>query len=229
MAPDPDHRLDRHLSAAACWARQLADREDRGIVATATWAANGCLATTSLTSCWRNDRQPTVPGDRSGTAYLTEDADSPFGHVYRFQPDRPGRGGASLRACGRISALSIPDLAGTDLSPVTEPGTVFRHLEWVPIDQPDPAEGETLRTLYPATPIQKAEGAWFGDGAIRFVSSRGGGPDAEDVEDRSAAAHGGQIQRYQPQRDRLDRSCASSRAMRSRAPTSSPCRPTATR
>ncbi len=145
-----------------------------------------------------------VAFDRSGAAYLTEDADSPFGHVYRFQPHRPGRGRGSLHAGGRLSALSIPDLAGTDLSAVTEPGTVFRHLEWVPIDQPDPAEGETLRELYPATPIQKAEGIWHGDGSIWFVSSYGGGPDAEDEEDRSAAVHGGQIWRYEPRRDRLE-------------------------
>jgi secreted PhoX family phosphatase len=43
-----------------------------------------------------------------------------------------------------------------------------------------------------------------GDGVIWFVSSYGGGPDAEEEEDRSAAVHGGQIWRYDPRRDRLE-------------------------
>jgi secreted PhoX family phosphatase len=146
-----------------------------------------------------------VAFDRSGTGYLTEDADTPFGQLYRFRPRRPGRGRGSLQAGGELSALRVPALAGTDLSAVTEAGTVFRDLEWVPIDQPDAPDGEKLRELYPATPIQKAEGTWVGrDGVIWFVSSFGGGPDAEEEEDRSAAAHGGQIWRYDPRRDRLE-------------------------
>jgi secreted PhoX family phosphatase len=158
---------------------------------------------TPLTALGRFEHEA-VAFDRGGAAYLTEDADTPVGQLYRFQPTRPGRGRGSLHAGGQLSALAVPELAGTDLSAVTEAGTVFRHLEWVPIDQADPAEGETLRQLHPATPIQKAEGIWQGDGAIWFVSSYGGGPDAEDEEDRSAAAHGGQIWRYQPRRDRLE-------------------------
>lgn len=40
---------------------------------------------------------------------------------------------------------------------------------------------------------------WTGlDGSVWFVSSYGGGPDAEDEEDRSAVAHAGQIWRYVP-------------------------------
>ncbi len=145
-----------------------------------------------------------VSFDPGGTAYLTEDADTPFGQIYRFRPRRPGRGRGSLAAGGELTTLRIPDLDGTDLSAVTEPGTVFRRLEWVRVDRPDVEDGETLRTLYPGTPIQKAEGTWWGDGAIWFVSSFGGGPLAEDEEDRSAAEHGGQIWRYEPRRDRLE-------------------------
>jgi secreted PhoX family phosphatase len=146
-----------------------------------------------------------VAFDGWGAAYLTEDADTPFGQVYRFRPGRGrGRGRGSLHAGGELSTLRIPELDGTDLSAVTEPGTVLHGLEWVPIDRPDPGEGDTLRELYPGTPIQKAEGIWAGHGAIWFVSSYGGGPDAEEEEDRSAVAHGGQIWRYEPRRDRLE-------------------------
>jgi uncharacterized protein len=145
-----------------------------------------------------------VAFDRAGAAYLTEDADSPFGQVYRYLPRRVRGGRGSLHAGGTLSTLRIPELAGTDLSAVTEPGTVFRELEWVPVDEPAPASGESLRDLYPGTPIPKAEGIWSGDGAIWFVSSYGGGPAAEEEEDRSASAHGGQIWRYQPRRGRLE-------------------------
>jgi len=143
-----------------------------------------------------------VAFDPAGTAYLTEDADSPFGQMYRFRPDRGGRRG--LRGGGTLDTLRIPDLAGTDLSAVTEAGTVFGSLEWVPVEVADPPEGETLRELYPGTPIPKAEGVWVGGGSIWFVSSYGRGPDAEDEEDISAAVHGGQIWRYHPRRDRLE-------------------------
>jgi uncharacterized protein len=145
-----------------------------------------------------------VAFDGAGTAYLTEDADAPFGQLYRYRPDRPRRGRGSLHGGGQLSTLRIPELDGTDLSAVTEAGTVFRGLEWVPIDRPDTPEEEKLRELYAATPIQKAEGIWAGHGAIWFVSSYGGGPDAEEEEDRSAVAHGGQIWRYEPRRDRLE-------------------------
>ena len=50
-----------------------------------------------------------------------------------------------------------------------------------------------------------AEGIWAGGEDVWFVSSYGGGgPDAEGEEDRSAVAHGGQVWRYTPRRDRLE-------------------------
>jgi uncharacterized protein len=143
-----------------------------------------------------------VAFDPAGTVYLTEDADTPFGQLYRFRPAARGRRG--LRGEGRLDTLRIPDLAGTDLSAVAEASTVFRSLEWVPVETADPPEGETVRELHPGTPIPKLEGIWAGGGTIWFVSSSGGGPDAQDEEDVSAGAHGGQIWRYSPRRDRLE-------------------------
>jgi uncharacterized protein len=144
-----------------------------------------------------------VSFDRRGTAYLTEDADGPHGYVYRFRPDHPGRGSRSLRGGGRLDALRIPELGGADLSAVTEVGTTFRHLRWVPITVPDPAEGDTVRELHDATRVPKAEGTWFGQGCVWFVSSRGDGPDAEDEDEASDGVHGGQIWCYDPHRDTL--------------------------
>jgi secreted PhoX family phosphatase len=155
-----------------------------------------------LTALGRFEHEAVAFDDR-GVAYLTEDADSPFGYVYRFQAARYRHGRPDLRAGGALSALLIPELGGADLSAVIEPGAVFRHLQWVPIPHVDPPEGESLRSTYQATPIPKAEGTWWGDGAIWFVSSYGRGPAAEDEEDISAGVHGGQIWRYDPRRGTL--------------------------
>jgi secreted PhoX family phosphatase len=139
--------------------------------------------------------------DHRGRAYLTEDADGPFGCVYRFLPRRPLGGRGSLHAGGSLAALAVSGVA-TDLSAVQTPGTVL-PVSWVSVPDHNPGEGDAkVREqviALGATPIQKAEGIWTApDGSVWFVSSYGGGPAAEDEEDRSAAAHGGQIWRYDP-------------------------------
>jgi uncharacterized protein len=144
-----------------------------------------------------------VSFDADGTAYLTEDASGPHGYFYRFRPERRSGGRGSLHAGGQLSALLVPELDGADLSSVTEAGTVFRGLRWVPITIRDPDEGDTVRELHDATRIPKCEGTWWGGGRIWFVSSRGDGPDAEDEEDRSDGLHGGQIWCYDPARGTL--------------------------
>jgi len=152
-----------------------------------------------ITALGRFEHEAVSFDPRDGTAYLTEDADTPHGYFYRFRPRRGRcRRPGDLHAGGALQALRIPDLDGTDLSAVTEAGRVFRGLEWVPIEVPDPAEGETVRELHAATPIPKCEGTWWGDRLVWFVSSRGDGPDAEEEGDRSAGTHGGQIWAYDP-------------------------------
>lgn len=148
-----------------------------------------------------------VSFDRQGVAYLTEDADSPHGCLYRFIPDRPLGGRGSLHAGGQLSALAVPGL-GTDLSIVQTPGMLL-NARWIEVPNPDPADGETpVREqviALGAVPIQKAEGTWADpDGSIWFVSSRGMGPDANDEEDRSAAEHRGQIWRYDPYAETIE-------------------------
>jgi secreted PhoX family phosphatase len=144
---------------------------------------------------------------RDGTAYLTEDADGPFGLLYRYLPRRPRGGRGSLHHGGSLEALVVPGL-GADLSLVQEPGTVL-DVRWVGIPNPNPADGEASTREQGiglgAAPIQKCEGTWTGaDGSIWFVASYGGGPDAEDEEDRSAVAHAGQIWRLEPRRRTLE-------------------------
>lgn len=148
-----------------------------------------------------------VSFDRRGVAYLTEDADGPHGCLYRFIPDAPLGGRGSLHAGGRLAALAVPGL-DSDLSIVQTPGMSL-HARWIDVPNPNPVDGETpVREQViarGAVPIQKAEGTWAdADGSIWFVSSRGDGPDAWDVEDRSAAPHSGQIWRYRPDDETIE-------------------------
>ena len=90
----------------------------------------------------------------------------------------------------------------------------------MPVEVTDPAAGETVRDLHTPTPIPKCEGTWWGDGIIWFVSSHGGGPDAEDEEDRSAAVHGGQIWAHDPH---IPASVTADRSVASRSRIRSAC------
>jgi len=148
-----------------------------------------------------------VAFDRRGVAYLTEDADSPFGCIYRYIPNRPLGGRGSLHAGGKLSALTVQGL-GTDLSIVQNVGMVL-NVTWVDVPSVNPGDDDTpVREQVldlGATQIQKAEGIWTGkDGSIWFVASYGGGPEAEDEEDRSAVAHSGQIWKYDPTTETIE-------------------------
>lgn len=148
-----------------------------------------------------------VAFDRRGRAYLTEDASEPLGCVYRFLPERPLGGRGSLHAGGSLEALQVEGIAG-DLSVVQQPGTRLR-VRWLPVPSPNPAAGDTLvreqAIALGATPIKKAEGIWLGhDGSIWFVSSYADGPLAEDPGDVTAAAHAGQIWRYEPRTEHIE-------------------------
>jgi secreted PhoX family phosphatase len=148
-----------------------------------------------------------VAFDHDGRAYLTEDADSPFGCFYRFTPKRPLGGLGSLHAGGCLEAMRVRGL-NSDLSIVQQPGSVFR-VKWVKVPNVDPGADDTSvreqSLTLGATPIQKCEGCWTGlDGSVWFVASYGGGPDAEDEEDRSALAHAGQIWRYDPKAETIE-------------------------
>lgn len=146
-----------------------------------------------------------VAFDRRGAAYLTEDAggaDLKHGLVYRYSPTAPRRGIGSLHRGGTLEAMKVPDLAGTDLSAVSAPGSTF-DVTWNAVSDPDPAEDE-IRFVTDATPVFKAEGIWYGNRSIWFVSSYALGPDAEDPEDVTAGVHGGQIWRYDDRRSRIE-------------------------
>ncbi|SNS27941.1 hypothetical protein SAMN05443665_1002148 [Actinomadura meyerae] len=136
---------------------------------------------------------------RDGTVYETEDAfEKPFGLFYRFLPKRPGGGFGSLRAGGRLEALSVPGVP--DLSVVQEPGTVFEHVEWKKV--PDPLAKETPIRFQDfgsggITHAQKLEGCYWGGDRVYFVSS------FAKTADGSRADHFGQVWSYEPRHRRL--------------------------
>lgn len=144
---------------------------------------------------------------RNGVAFLTEDASAPLGSLYRFEPRRALRGRGSLHAGGSLAALSVRGLE-SDLSVVQTPGTVL-DVRWLPVPNADPADGEiSVREQAEelgATLIKKAEGMWTdADGSIWFTASFADGPNAEDPEDITAAAHSGQIWRLDPRRNTME-------------------------
>jgi uncharacterized protein len=149
-----------------------------------------------------------VAFDRFGTAYLTEDTDGPYGLIYRFRPARRFGGRGSLHAGGVLQGMSVVGV-GADLSEVTVPGTVL-PVRWVEIPNVNPGDDDASTREQGigkgATPIQKAEGAWRGrDGSIWFTASYASGPSPADPEDEpTAAAHSGQIWKYDPRDDKIE-------------------------
>ncbi|HEX6244340.1 MAG TPA: alkaline phosphatase PhoX [Polyangiales bacterium] len=144
---------------------------------------------------------------RNGTAFLTEDAGEPFGCLYRFVPRRPLAGRGSLHAGGVLTAAALAGVDG-DLSQIKDPGTVL-DVRWVSVANPNPGDSDAQvreqALSEGATPIMKAEGVWTGeDGSIWFVSSYAGGPNAEDFEDVTVAAHAGQIWKLDPRRNTME-------------------------
>ncbi len=145
---------------------------------------------------------------RRGDIYLTEDASTPTGLLYRWAPPRgyrPGKG--ALRRLGPtdgvLAAMKAFDRAGrhvADLSLATAPGTVYR-IEWVPVPDRD-ARTTSTRKQFAETAItrsKKLEGAWWdGDGAY-IVSSFSREADNPGV----AKVHDGQIWFYDPKRSTL--------------------------
>jgi uncharacterized protein len=133
----------------------------------------------------------------TGTIYLTEDAGTPNGLLYRWTPPAAalplGRG--VLRTldgdAGVLEALKATTLAGAhvpDLSVATTPGTTLRA-QWVTVPDRDAKLMSTRKQLAndQVTRSRKLEGMWWGDGGAYFVCS------FARFADGSAAQHDGQI------------------------------------
>lgn len=142
-----------------------------------------------------------------GHLYLTEDASSPNGLLYRFTPTTLPSGLHTLRNGGTLEAMRIvgvPDLSAFTTVGVTLPVT------WVPVPDPSAATLSVRKQFtykaFPsgstvtgaggaATRSRKFEGAWWGAGKAFIVCSF-----ARGAADWSEAAHDGQVWSYDPAR-----------------------------
>jgi uncharacterized protein len=149
-----------------------------------------------------------VVDPQDGVIYLTEDASSPNGLLYRFTaPDSAlPLGKDALREladdAGTLEAMKAFTLGGAhvaDLSVATQPGTTYR-VEWVDVPDRD-ATTTSVRKQFSNDQItrsRKLEGMWWGDGGAYFVAS------FARTSDGSAAEHDGQVWFYDPLDDTLE-------------------------
>lgn len=142
----------------------------------------------------------------SGIVYETEDAGDPHGCFYRFRPALPLGGPGSLAAGGVLEVMRVAD-GPPDLSAVTTLGTTFRDIRWdrIPVPDFDPASVDPVARLKvrqqttDPTRIPKCEGAYWGSGAVLFVSSFAKGT----MIPTPAGRHAGQVWRYTPASNEL--------------------------
>ncbi|GAA2960265.1 alkaline phosphatase PhoX [Streptomyces enissocaesilis] len=153
----------------------------------------------------RFDHEAVVIDPRRGHAYLTEDASTPNGLLFRWVPPHGfthGRGQLRELAddAGTLQATRCFDSGGRfvdDLSRATRIGTVY-GVDW--IDVPD-RDGRTVpvREQFDdgdITRARKLEGMWWTDGGAYIVSSY-----ARD--ESPGEPHDGQVWFYDPRRRTL--------------------------
>ncbi|MDX1395682.1 MAG: DUF839 domain-containing protein [Gemmatimonadota bacterium] len=128
----------------------------------------------------------------TGIVYETEDVNRRSG-FYRFTPRTPGR----LVDGGTLEMLAIAGRPEADLRRGQRAGA-WLPVEWVPIEDPDPAGAEAdPSTVYNegrekgGARFSRLEGCWYGDGGIYFHSTNGGDEQS------------GQVWRYVPEQDAL--------------------------
>lgn len=140
-----------------------------------------------------------------GHIYLTEDASSPNGLFYRWEPPRHYRGGRGrLKAladnAGVLAAMKCVDASGAhvdDLSRATEIGTAY-GVTWVPVPDRD-ARTVSIRKQFTTSDVtrgRKLEGMWWGDGGAYVVTSFA-------RKESPGIAHDGQVWFYDPNRRRI--------------------------
>ncbi|MDQ0931833.1 alkaline phosphatase PhoX [Streptomyces turgidiscabies] len=152
----------------------------------------------------RYNHEAVVIDPKRGDAYLTEDAASPNGLLYRWTPPQQcHHGHGNFRTlsdtAGVLQAPKCYDSGGKfvdDLSRATKIGTVY-GVDWVDVPDRD-AKSVDVRKQFGAgeiTRARKLEGMWWGDGGTYIVSSY--------ARDESPVQHDGQVWFYDPKRRTL--------------------------
>ena len=131
---------------------------------------------------------------RTHTFYLTEDAGTPNGLLYRWTPpaDALPLGNGRLREladdAGTLEAMQASTMSGAivpDLAVFTQPGTRL-NVRWLTVPDRTAATLSTRKQTYagPVTRSRKLEGMWWGDKGAYFVAytpaDQDGDPDGPD-------------------------------------------------
>lgn len=166
---------------------------------------------TPLTALGRFPHEAVCVDPGRGDLYLTEDAASPNGLVYRFVPNDTHQSYGVLRNGGALYAMSCSQggVHVPDLSPYQQPGTELA-VNWVPVPDPQATTLSTRKQLADTevTRSRKLEGAWWGSS---HIDALGAGPDGSAhivcsfarTSDGSAVDHDGQVWAYDPSRSTL--------------------------
>lgn len=149
--------------------------EPHGYVFEVPADAEEAVAPVPLVAMGRFQHEAVAVDAASGVVYETEDRD-PSG-FYRFVPDVPGQ----LVEGGRLEMLRVRGRAGYDARRRQRIGLRL-PVDWVPIDDPDPAARDTDvgDRIYRqgleqgGATFARGEGAWAGDGVTFFVCTSGG-------------------------------------------------------
>ncbi|MEU0396700.1 alkaline phosphatase PhoX [Streptomyces sp. NPDC006208] len=152
----------------------------------------------------RYAHEAVVVDPKRGHLYLTEDADTPNGLLYRWVPPhgfKHGRGQLRKLAddAGVLQAATCYDSGGRfvdDLSRATKIGTVY-GVDWTEVPDRD-ARTVSVRKQFTDSEVtrgRKLEGMWWGDGGAYVVSSY--------AREESPQQHDGQVWFYDPRRRTL--------------------------
>ncbi|MET9426002.1 alkaline phosphatase PhoX [Streptomyces sp. NPDC006540] len=152
----------------------------------------------------RYAHEAVVVDPKRGHLYLTEDADTPNGLLYRWVPPhgfKHGRGRLRTLAddAGVLQAAKCFDSGGRfvdDLARATKIGTVY-GVDWTEVPDRD-ARTVSVRKQFSdgeVTRGRKLEGMWWGDGGVYIVSSY--------AREESPEQHDGQVWFYDPRRRTL--------------------------
>ncbi|GGW63234.1 alkaline phosphatase PhoX [Streptomyces xantholiticus] len=152
----------------------------------------------------RYAHEAVVVDPKRGHLYLTEDADTPNGLLYRWVPPhgfKHGRGQLRTLAddAGVLQAAKCYNSGGRfvdDLARATKIGTVY-GVDWTEIPDRD-ARTTSVRKQFKdgeVTRGRKLEGMWWGDGGAYIVSSY--------AREESPGQHDGQVWFYDPRRRTL--------------------------
>jgi secreted PhoX family phosphatase len=163
---------------------------------------DGPALTQPLTAMGRFSHEAVAVDQATGIVYETEDPGSGRGAgFYRFLPHDRG----DLLAGGKLQILKLRGHPQADLRENQRVGVPLA-VEWIDIDDPDPA-GASLGTVYDAAyakgaaKFNRLEGCWSDGGSIFFASTSGGGTSAGEGKNGDTNSDGfnegwGQIWHY---------------------------------